>query len=147
MKDNLFSATINAKPFTLTELTAYSCLRAELAGQRTHKIWKIHAVGKAAHHRTVLGMFIDQNLGPGTYDLVNDERLSAIYHVTPKQFSQLYHSRDFRTGTVTLLECNTRTGHLRGAFEIDMPHAGLTITDGQFDLHCIDVQTPASSAQ
>jgi hypothetical protein len=147
MKDNIFSATINGKSFTPDDLTAFSCLRAELEGPRTHRIWKIHAVGKLAHHRTVLGMFIDQSLEPGTYDLVNDERVSVIYHVTPRQFSQLYHSRDFLTGSVTLLECDAQSGRLRGSFAISMPHVGLEITAGGFDLLCVQVAQPAPSPQ
>ena len=136
------SASINGKPFTPRQLSAYSCLRPELTGKRSLKIWKIHAVGKVAHHRTVLGMFIDQSLEPGTYDLVQDERVSAIYHVTPRQFAQLYHSRDFEKGAVTLIECDVETGHLRGTFAIDMPSAGLLIADGQFDVWCTQAAAP-----
>lgn len=144
---NHFYAQVNGKPFLTTRLCGRSCLRSELVGVRTCKIWKIHAVGKVAHHRTVLGMFIDQSLGPGTYDLVQDERLSVIYHVTPRQFAQLYHSRDFETASVTLLECDVQTGHLRGTFEIDMPSAGLLIADGQFDVWCTQAATPEASDQ
>ncbi|MFJ3520980.1 hypothetical protein ACIPO9_00725 [Pseudomonas sp. NPDC090203] len=141
------SATINGKPFTPGQLSAFSCLRPELTGKRSHKIWKIHAVGKVAHRRTVLGMFIDQSLEPGTYDLVRDERLSAIYHVTPRQFAQLYHSQDFEKGSVTLLECDVQTGHLRGTFHIDMPSAGLLIADGQFDVWCTQAAAAEASAE
>lgn len=143
--DNRLSATINGKIFIPSDLTALACLRSELAGARTQKIWKLHAVGKVGHRRTVLGLFIDQSLGPGTYDLVRDERLSVVYHVTPRQFHQIFHAHDFQSGTVTLLECSVETGHLRGTFEINMPAADLEVTDGSFDVHCQPVNAPASA--
>lgn len=131
-----FRALINDKPFTTTRLQGILCLRSELVGARTQKIWKIHATGKVAHRRTVFGFFIDQSLRPGTYDLVRNERLTAVYHLTPRQQALVYHSRDFQEGCVTLLECNTRTGRLRGRFEFSMSAIDFTVSRGEFDLRC-----------
>jgi hypothetical protein len=41
-----FSARINGTPFITTDLSGMSCLRPELTGARSQRIWKIHAVGK-----------------------------------------------------------------------------------------------------
>lgn len=140
-----FSALVNNKPFTLSLLQGLSCLRSELVGVRTHKIWKIHATGKVAHRRTVFGFFIDQSLQPGTYDLVRNERLTAVYHLTPRQQAQVYNSRDFQQGSLTLLECNPETGRLRGTFEFSMSAIDFTVSQGEFDLYCCTAQ-PATSA-
>jgi hypothetical protein len=131
-----FYASVNNRPFLTSTVNGLSCLRPELTGARTHAIWKIHAVGQVARRRTVVGLFIDQALQPGTYDLVNDERITAIYHLTPAQVARIYHSRDFDRGSVTLLECNAQTGRLRGTFEFAMPWIDFTVSEGMFDLVC-----------
>lgn len=131
-----FSAMINDKPFLTTSLTGLSCLRPELVGARTCRIWKINVVGQVARHRTMLGLFIDQTLQPGTYDLVCDDRVSAVYHLTPPQLSQVYHSQNFQSGSVTLLECNAETGRLRGTFEFGMSAINFKVSAGEFDLVC-----------
>lgn len=142
-----FHALINNKPFTTTDLQGLLCLRSELVGQRTCRIWKIHATGKVAHRRTVFGFFIDQSLEPGTYDLVRNERLTAVYHLTPKQQAQVYHSRDFQHGSVTLIECNAETGRLRGTFEFSMSAIDFTVSHGEFDLRCSPGKDLAASAR
>ncbi|SER07184.1 hypothetical protein SAMN03159444_03166 [Pseudomonas sp. NFACC02] len=131
-----FYASVNNRPFLASNVSGLSCLRPELTGARTHAIWKIHAVGQVARRRTVLGLFIDQTLQPGTYNLVTDERITAIYHLTPAQMARIYHSRDFQQGSVTLLECNQETGRLRGTFEFAMPWIDFSVSEGMFDLVC-----------
>ncbi|WP_341958881.1 hypothetical protein [Pseudomonas sp. RC10] len=135
-KDSRFSAVVNGKPFITTRLQGIACLRSELEGVQTRQIWKIHATGKVAHRRTVFGFFIDQSLQPGTYDLVRNERVSAVYHLTPKQQAMVFHSRDFQDGTLTLLECNVETGRLRGTFEFSIPAIDFNVTRGEFNLVC-----------
>lgn len=135
-----FRALINDKPFTTTHLQGHLCLRSELTGERTCKIWKVHATGKVAWRRTVFGFFIDQSLEPGTYDLVRNERLTAVYHLMPRQQAQVYHSRDFQHGSVTLHECDAHTGRLRGAFEFSMSAIDFIVSQGEFDLRCRPAQ-------
>jgi hypothetical protein len=131
-----FSARINGTPLITTDLSGMSCLRPELTGARSQRIWKIHAVGKVGPHRTALGLFIDQTLAPGIYDLVRDERLTAVYHLTPKRVAQVFHSRDFAQGRVRLLRCNADTGRLRGSFEFGIPAMNFKVSRGEFDLLC-----------
>jgi hypothetical protein len=131
-----FGAMINGRQFVTTALSGTRCLRTELSGMRTRKIWNVQAVGQVARQRTMIGLYIDQVLTPGTYDLVHNERLGAVYHLTPPQFSQIYHSQDFQKGSVTLLECDTETGRLRGTFEFSMSAIGFKVTQGEFDLMC-----------
>lgn len=131
-----FEAQVNGKAFISTHVSALACLRTELEGARSCRIWKIHAVGKVAGRRTVFGFFMDQTLTPGSYDLVRDARLTVVYHLTPKQHAQVFHSRDFQAGTLTLLDCNGDTGRLRGTFEFAMPAVGFVVSSGAFDLLC-----------
>jgi len=131
-----FSARINGTPFITTDLSGVSCLRPELTGARSQRIWKLHAVGKVGPHRTALGLFIDQTLTAGIYDLVRNDRLTAVYHLTPKQVAQVFHSRDFAQGRVRLLECNPDTGRLRGSFEFGIPAMNFSVSRGEFDLLC-----------
>ena len=131
-----FQALINGKPFMPQRLHALSCLQTELEGTRNRKIWKLHAVGKVAYRRTVFGIFIDQSLEPGTYDLVRDDRLTVIYHLTPRQTAQVFHSHDFQEGSLTLLECEGDAGRLRGRFEFAIPAVGFFVSCGDFDLLC-----------
>jgi hypothetical protein len=133
---DIFRASVNTKPFLTTRLSGLSCLRPELVGARTHRIWKIHAEGQVARHRTMMGLFIDQTLEPGTYDLVRNDRITAVYHRTPKQVAQVYHSRDFQRGSLTLLEFNPVTGRLRGTFEFAMSAIGFDVSGGEFDVMC-----------
>lgn len=141
-----FQAKVNGKPFLSHRLRAMACLRTELEGTRNCKIWKIHAVGKVGKYRTVFGFFIDQSLEPGTYDLVNDSRLAVIYHRTPKRCAQVFHSRDFQTGSLTLLACNDGSECLRGTFEFGIPDIGFNVTSGEFDLQCRPVSARQKSA-
>ncbi len=133
---NHFSAVVCGKPFVTTALSGLLCLRPELMGVRNRSIWKIHAAGHVARRRTILGLFIDQTLEPGTYDLVRNDRLTAVYHLTPPKVAQVYHSRDFQHGSVTLLECNVETGRLRGTFEFAMSAINFKVCEGEFDLLC-----------
>jgi hypothetical protein len=135
-RPDIFRACVNTKPFLTTRLSGLSCLRPELVGARTHRIWKIHAEGHVGRHRTMLGLFIDQTLEPGSYDLVRNDRITAVYHRTPKQVAQVYHSRDFQRGSVTLLEFNPDTGRLRGTFEFAMSAIGFDVSGGEFDVVC-----------
>ncbi len=141
-----FSATVDGKPFVTTRLSGVMCLRPELAGARSQRIWKIHASGQVGRRRTILGFFIDQTLAPGTYDLVRNERLTAIYHLIARQTVPVYHSRDFQQGSVTLLECNVETGRLRGIFEFSMSAINFSVSDGEFDLLCSDEAKTHASA-
>lgn len=131
-----FEAQVNGKAFISTGLSAWACLRTELEGSRSYKIWKIHAVGKVAGRRTVFGLFMDQTLPLGTYDLARDARLTVVYHLTPKRHAQVFHSRDFQQGTLTLLDGNGDTGRLRGTFEFAVPAIGFGVSGGVFDLVC-----------
>lgn len=131
-----FNAVVNARQFLTTHLSAVWCLRPELDGVRTHSIWKVHAVGQVASRRTVFGLFIDRMLKPGTYDLVANDRLTVVYHLTPRRIAQVYHSRDFQQGSLTLLACEIETGRLKGTFEFAIPAIGFEVTDGQFELIC-----------
>jgi hypothetical protein len=135
-RPDIFRAFVNTKPFVASRLSGLSCLRPELSGARTHRIWKIHAEGQVARHRTMLGLFIDQTLEPGTYDLVRNDRITVVYHRTPKQVVQVFHSRDFQCGSVTLLEFNSDTGRLRGTFEFAMSAIGFDVSGGEFDVVC-----------
>ncbi|MFK3796189.1 hypothetical protein [Pseudomonas sp. NPDC088444] len=141
-----FQALVNGKPFLPQTVDALSCLQTELEGARNRKIWKIHAVGKVAYRRTVFGLFLDPSLEPGTYDLVRDDRLTVIYHLTPKQSAQVYHSQDFQEGSLTLLECNGAKGRLRGSFEFAIPAVGFAVSCGEFDVLCRP-EKPASTCQ
>ena len=140
----VFHALVNDRPFLTTRVSAVSCLRAELKGPCEHPIWKIHAVGKVCYRRTIIGFFIDDSLQPGTYDLVANEGLTAVYHLTPKQLAQVYHSRDFESGSVRLLECNAQTGRIRGHFEFAIPAVGFRVSEGMFDLVCQREHPPRS---
>lgn len=131
-----FRALVNGRPFLTTQVSAVSCLRSELKGPCSHTIWKIHVVGKVCYRRTVIGFFIDHSLPPGTYDLVGNDKLTAVYHLTPKQRAQIFHSRDFECGSMTLLECNAQTGRIRGHFEFAIPAIDFSVSRGTFDLVC-----------
>ncbi|MDH0745396.1 hypothetical protein N5D61_03425 [Pseudomonas sp. GD03842] len=133
---NRFQALVNGKPFQAQSLSGLACLQTELEGVRTRNIWKIHAVGKVGCRRTLFGLFLDRSLEPGTYDLLRNDRLTVIYHLTPKQSSQVYHSRDFQQGSLNLIECPGATGRLRGAFEFAIPAVGFAVTRGEFDVLC-----------
>lgn len=146
-KDSRFSALVNDKPFITTRLQGLACLRSELEGVQTHRIWKIHATGKVANRRTVFGFFIDQSLKPGTYDLVRNERVSAVYHLTPRQQALVFHSRDFQDGTLTLLECDVETGRLRGTFAFSIPAIDFNVTRGHFNLLCNASQGTSASGR
>lgn len=135
-RPDIFRAFVNSKPFMASRLSGLSCLRPELCGARTHRIWKIHAEGQVARHRTMLGLFIDQTLEPGTYDLVRNDRITVVYHRTPKQVLQVFHSRDFQRGSLTLIEFKPDTGRLRGTFEFSMSAIGFDVSGGEFDVVC-----------
>ena len=141
-----FAAVVNGRPWSLTQVTGIACKRAELEGMRTRNIWKIHAVGQVRQRRTVIGFFIDQVLVPGTYDLVRNDRLTAVYHLTPRQVATVYHSRDFQEGSVTLHECDVETGRVRGTFEFAIPAMGFRVSQGEFDLVCLGGDSVARSA-
>lgn len=133
-----FQALINGKPFLAASVTGWSCWRSELQQKPTCRIWKILATGHVARHGTSLGLFIDQTLEPGTYDLVDNPRISIVYHRTPRQFARVYHSRHLQTGRLTLLECNFETRCLRGTFEFGMSSVNFDVTHGTFNLQWID---------
>lgn len=131
-----FQALVKGKPFITKGLSGLVCLRSELDAARSSDIWKIHAAGQVAAHRTMIGFYIDRALGPGTYDLVGNEQIKTIYHLTPKRMATIFHSRDLQFGSMTLLECNLDTRRLRGTFEFSIPALGFEVRDGAFDLLC-----------
>jgi len=133
-----FQALVNDKPFCAGRVAGWSCWRSELQHKPTRRIWKILAIGQVARHGTSLGLYLDQTLEPGTYDLVDNPRISIVYHMTPRQFARVYHSKYFQTGHLTLLECNADTRRLRGTFEFGMSSIDFRVSQGAFNLQWID---------
>jgi hypothetical protein len=140
-----FQAMINDKPFLAASVTGRSCWRSELRHKPSRRIWKILATGHVARHGTSIGLFIDQTLVPGTYDLVDNPKISVVYHRTPRQIARVYHSRHFQTGSLTLLECDPDTRRLRGTFEFGMSSIDFKVTAGAFNLHWIDESQAVST--
>jgi hypothetical protein len=140
-----FQAMVNGKPFVAASVTAWSCWRAELRHKPNRRIWKVLATGHVTRHSTSIGLFIDQTLGPGTYDLVNNPCISVVYHRTPRQMARVYHSRYFQTGELILLECNPDTRRLRGTLEFGMSSINFKLAQGAFNLQWINEAQDASA--
>lgn len=139
-----FQALINDKPFIATSVVALSCWRAELGDAPNRRIWKIIATGNVARQGTSIGIYIDQSLTPGTYNLINNHTISVVYHLTPRQVAQIYHSRHFQTGCLELQECNEQTKRLRGTFEFGLSSISFKVTSGAFDVQWIDDPSQSS---
>lgn len=140
-----FQATVNGKSFVATSVTAWSCWRTELRHKPNRRIWKMLVTGHVARQGTSIGLFIDQTLGPGTYDVVSNPGISVVYHRTPRQIARVYHSRYFQTGELTLLECDPDTQRLRGTLEFGMSSINFKLAQGAFDVQWIDEASGASA--
>lgn len=133
-----FHALVNGKPFIATSVIALSCWRAELGRAPSRRIWKIIASGNVARKGTSIGIYIDQSLTPGVYDLINNHKISIVYHLTPRVIAKVYHSRHFQTGCLELQECAEQTKRLRGLFEFGLSSISFEVTSGAFDVQWID---------
>jgi hypothetical protein len=131
-----FSAIVNGHPFITHRLSAMACLRPGRSDPLTCRIWKILATGTVRRHRTMIGLFIDQTVQPGSYNLLRNEQITVIYHLTPTRMAKIYHSRDLQQGNLTLLGCDATSGQLNGNFEFAVPTKDFHVTDGLFDLVC-----------
>jgi len=139
-----FQALINDKPFIATSVIALSCWRAELGDAPSRRIWKIIATGNVARQGTSIGIYIDQSLTPGPYELINNHKISVVYHLTPRQVAQVYHSRHFQTGCLEIQECTQQTKRLRGAFEFGLSSISFRVTSGTFDVQWTDDPSQSS---
>ncbi|UZJ62173.1 hypothetical protein OKW98_10885 [Pseudomonas sp. KU26590] len=131
-----FSATVNGHPFITHSLSAMACLRPGRSDPLTCRIWKILATGTVRRHRTMIGLFIDETVQPGSYNLLRNEQITVIYHLTPTRMAKIYHSRDLQQGNLTLLGCDAAAGALHGNFEFAVPTKNFHVTEGLFDLVC-----------
>lgn len=129
-----FQMLVNGKPFVANSITGRSCWRAELASTPSRRIWKILASGRVARQGTSIGLYIDQSLTPGVYDLVDNTLISVVYHLTPRKVARVLHSRAFQRGRLALLECDPSTQRLRGTFDFSLPSSDFHVTAGKFDL-------------
>ena len=131
-----FSATVNGHPFITHSLSAMACLRPGREDPRTCRIWKILATGTVRRHRTMIGLFINESVPSGCYNLLRNEQITVIYHLTPTRMARIYHSRDLQQGNLTLLGVDAKSGQLQGNFEFAIPSEDFLLTDGLFDLVC-----------
>ena len=131
-----FQAQVSQQPLVVTSVLAELTLRLELGELPSHWIWKIIAEGKLGRTRTCIGLFIDQGLPPGTYDIPSEPRIKVVYNQTPRWKNIVYHSANFQSGHLTLLEADVPTRRLRGLFGFSMSAINFEISDGAFDLHC-----------
>lgn len=132
-----FQATVNQQPFVVKSLFGKLTLRPELAVVAKHWIWKIIAEGKVGRRRTSIGLFFDHDLQPGTYDIINDERIRIVYNDSPHWDNVIYHSANFQTGTLILNEVDLEGLKLAGQFSFSLSAMNFEVTDGMFDLFCV----------
>lgn len=131
-----FAAVVNHRPLVVSSLLGRLTLRPELAGVADHWIWKVIAEGKVGQKRTSIGLFLDRDLEPGSYELVGQDRIKIVYNETPHWQSVIYHSAHFQSGVFTLLEANRETRRIRGQFSFSISAMGFAVTDGSFDVQC-----------
>jgi hypothetical protein len=131
-----FKALVTRQPLIVTSVLARLTTRLELSEAPNHWIWKVIAEGKIGQTRTCIGLFIDQGLPLGTYEIPAEPRIKVIYNQTPRWKNIVYHSGNFQSGQLTLLEADVATRRLRGEFGFSISAIGFDVSDGAFDLHC-----------
>lgn len=131
-----FQAQINQHPFLVTSVAAGLKLRPELSQVPDHWIWRVVADGKVGSKRASIGLFIDYDLGPGTYRLPSDPRVKVVFSQTPHGRSVIYHSAQLQAGRITLIEADVANLRLKGTFEFSISAVGFAVTQGAFDLLC-----------
>lgn len=132
-----FQATVNRRPLVVKSLFGKITLRPEIATAPTHWVWKVIAEGKVARRNASIGLFFDHDLAPGTYDIINDERIKIVYNDSPNWNNIIYHSTDFQTGTLILSEVDLERLKLAGQFSFSVSAVDFEVTDGMFDLYCV----------
>jgi hypothetical protein len=133
----LFQACVNRKPLVVKSLFGKLTLRPEIAATPQHWIWKVIADGKVGRRSTSIGLFLDHDIEPGTYDLINDKRVRIVYNDSPHWENVIYHSANFQTGTLILHEVDLEERKLAGQFSFSMSAVNFEVTDGAFDLYCV----------
>jgi len=131
-----FQAQVTRQPLIVTSVLARLTMRLELGEAPNHWIWKIIAEGKIGQTRTCIGLFIDQGLPLGTYEIPAEPRIKVVYNQTPRWKNIVYHSANFQAGQLTLLEADVASRRLRGEFGFSISAIGFEVSNGAFDLHC-----------
>lgn len=131
-----FAAMVNHRPLVVSSLLGRLTLRPELAGAADHWIWKVITEGRVGQKRTSIGLFLDRDLKPGSYELVGQDRIKIVYNETPHWQSVIYHSAHFQSGVFTLVEANRETRRIRGQFSFSISAMDFAVTDGSFDVQC-----------
>ena len=129
-------AMINQRPLAVHSLLAAMTLRPELSTMPSHWIWKIIAEGKVDRKRASIGLFIDRDLVPGTYDLITSSQIRIVYSQTPHSKGAIFHSAHFQSGYLTLLEADIPAKRLKGHFGFSISAINFEVTDGAFDVQC-----------
>lgn len=131
-----FQAQVTRQPLIVTSVLAQLTMRLELGELPSHWIWKVIAEGKIGQTRTCIGLFIDQGLPLGTYQIPAEPRIKVVYNQTPRWKNIIYHSANFQAGQLTLLEADVASRRLRGEFGFSISAIDFEVCDGAFDLHC-----------
>lgn len=131
-----FQAQVTRQPLIVTSVLAQLTMRLELGELPSHWIWKVIAEGKIGQTRTCIGLFIDQGLPLGTYQIPAEPRIKVVYNQTPRWKNIIYHSEIFQAGQLTLLEADVASRRLRGEFGFSISAIDFEVSDGAFDLHC-----------
>ena len=131
-----FQAQVTRQPLIVTSVLAQLTMRLELGELPSHWIWKVIAEGKIGQTRTCIGLFIDQGLPLGTYQIPAEPRIKVVYNQTPRWKNIIYHSENFQAGQLTLLEADVASRRLRGEFGFSISAIDFEVSDGAFDLHC-----------
>ena len=132
-----FQAQVTRQPLIVTSVLAQLTMRLELGELPSHWIWKVIAEGKIGQTRTCIGLFIDQGLSLGTYQIPAEPRIKVVYNQTPRWKNIIYHSENFQAGQLTLLEADVASRRLRGEFGFSISAIDFEVSDGAFDLHCL----------
>lgn len=131
-----FQALVTQKPLIVKSVLARLTMRLELGEVPNHWIWKIIAEGKVGQTPTCIGLFIDQGLPLGTYEIPAEPRIQVVYNQTPRWKNIVYHSGNFQSGQLTLLEADVASRRLRGEFGFSISAIGFEVSEGAFDLYC-----------
>lgn len=132
-----FQAKVNQQPFQLNSLFGKLTLRPEIAAVPRHWIWKIIAEGRAGGRRTSIGLFFDHDIEPGTYNVIDNERIRIVYNDSPHWNNVIHHSANFQTGTLILTEVDLESLKVAGQFSFSVSAVDFEVTDGAFELCCV----------
>lgn len=129
-----FQAKVDQHTFNVTSVLTRLTLRPELSKTPNQWVWKIIAEGKVNRLRTSIGLFFDQDLPPGHYNILGNPLVSFVCTQASRSKSVIYHSGHLQAGYLTLLEADINTRRLRGEFGFSISAVDFAVTDGAFDV-------------